>query len=81
MTEKLFEMIKANSAKELMEEQQNRSVKAAKEDVLRTLVAIKILNEHYKEKQALWKLVEKKARDFCKKNLKVSDQALDTIID
>ena len=73
MKEKLYEMIKASSAKELMEMQQNRSVKVAKEDVLRTLVAIKILNDHYKEKQALWKLVEKKARDFCKKNLKVSD--------
>ena len=44
MTEKLFEMIRASSAKELMDLQLNRIVKASKEDVLRTLVAIKILN-------------------------------------
>ena len=56
--------------------QTNRSVKGASEDVLRTLVAVKILRDHYKDKNVLWKLVEKKACDYCKKNLKVSDQAL-----
>ena len=66
-------MILANSIEELIEMQKNLPVKAENEEVLRTLVAIRILNEHFREKQVLWKLVEKKARDFCKKNLKVSD--------
>ena len=52
-----------------------------KEDVLRTLVAIKLLNDHYKDKQVLWKLVEKKARDFCKINLQVSETDLNKLLD
>ena len=52
-----------------------------KEDVLRTLVAIKLLNDHYKDKQVLWKLVEKKARDFCKIDLKVNEIDLNEILD
>ena len=74
MPEQLFDMIEANSAKELQEMQTNNSVKAVNEDILRTLVAVKILNENFKDKKPLWKLVEKKAIDYCKKNLKVSDQ-------
>ena len=76
MSEQLFDMIEAGSAKELQEMQTSNSVKAVNEDILRTLVAVKILNDNFKDKKALWQLVEKKAIDHCKKNLKVSNQAL-----
>ena len=43
---------------------------------MRTVVAIKILNDHYQETNALWKLVEKKAFAYCKKQLKLSEAML-----
>ena len=54
MSEQLFDMIEAGSAKELQEMQTNNAVKAVNEDILRTLVAVKILNDHFKDKKALW---------------------------
>ena len=81
MSEALFGMIVSNTAEELRALQTNGKVKNASDDVLRTIVAVKILNDHYQETSALWKLVEKKAFDYCRKQLKMSEAVVRKMLD
>ena len=48
--------------------------------MLVTLVAIKILNDHFVEKSTLWKLIEKKARAYCQISMEITEQTLGVIL-
>ena len=49
--------------------------------MLLTLVAVKILNEHYEDKITLWGLIERKAKAYCQMRLEISEQVLDVILE
>ena len=51
---KLLDVVEPNSIEELKEQQTDALVKGADNDVLVTLLAIKILNDHFAEKFTLW---------------------------
>ena len=74
-------MIVSNTAEELRALQTNSTFKNANDDILRTMVAIKILNDHFQETNALWKLVEKKAFAFCKKQLKMNEAMVSKMLE
>ena len=80
MTDKIVERINAETIEELQEKQTSAQVKAASREVLLTLVAIKILQDHFQTNIALWRLVEKKARKFCMKELGVDDAGLKALL-
>jgi len=62
MSEKLLKYLSVESVSELRAQQATKTMKDVSDEVLLTLVAIKILNYHYEDYKKLWTLVEKKAR-------------------
>ena len=64
------------SVQELRSEQTSQRVKDASDEVLMTLVAIKILNKHYSSSKKLWTLVEKKSRNAIRPKLDINANVL-----
>ena len=61
----LLEVLEPETIDEVRSRQIDGVVKSADDDVLLTLVAVKILNEHYEDKITLWGLIERKAKAYC----------------
>ena len=76
MSEKLIKFLSVQSVDELREKQTDDKVKAVSDEVLITLIAIKILNDHYKPSKKLWNLVEKKSRKAAIAKLSITGKEL-----
>ena len=76
MSVELLQYLSEESVHALREKQTSQRVKSASDEVLVTLVAIKILNDHYCSDKKLWTFVEKKSRKAILPKLGISAKML-----
>jgi len=81
MTDSLFKRLISKEIAELREKQSNEKVKEASDEVLLTLIGLKILNTFYKDSKKLWNLVEKKSRKAVLAKLSVTGKELTGYLD
>ena len=90
MTEKIIEFVTEANASKIIAKQNMASCTTIKalndkslltDEVVLTLVAIKILSTYYSEDKKLWSLVEKKARKFIQDKLALNSTMVQTLLD
>ena len=75
-SDKLLQYLSVSDMKALREKQTSEKVKKASDDILLTLIAIRILTDCYKDDKKLWTLVNKKARKALHTSLTASPKDL-----
>ena len=81
MTPDLLKLLETKTIYELRTQQQDGVVKSSDDEVLLTLVGLKILEHNYTDKAEVWGLIGQKVRRCCQERLALSDEALTVLLE